>query len=314
MTMTKVKDRFFATRPWSSSCCAQPAFLGDLLIFHVLRDAGGFAVDWLLRALAVVEMVVAQAGLNVVDNLSDYRRRFDPADNTGARHSFVDQGLTHGGLFLLIGVLVAVDLAIAVYFPAAGGGGVLWLVILSGAFLLFFCTAPPASLKYQALGGTSSSSTSEASAAPSVRSACRRQALASRRALALSVLLFSVPVASMGDVILDANNTGDAGEDRKVKAVAFAGLMGEAGGGALEHSLVFGSFLVALVPAPILSTPLILVTLLPAPIACHLLYKLRHEDTVPREDHDRVDLDGASLNGVLCTLYGGSPAVGLTVL
>jgi hypothetical protein len=45
-----------------------------------------------------------------------------------------------------------------------------------------------------------------------------------------------------------------------------------------------------------------------------LLYKLRHKAPVPRADYDRVDLDGAGLNLVFCTLHVGAPALGLTVL
>ena len=83
---------------------------------------------------------------------------------------------------------------------------------------------------------------------------------------------------------------------------------------ALEHFLVFGSFLVALVLAPILLTPLTLVPLLSVPIAWRLLYKLRHKESVPRPDYERVDLDGARRNLVICTLSVGARALGLTVL
>lgn len=311
--MVKVKGYFFATRPWSFSCCAQPAFLGNLLAFHLLRDAGGFSFDWLTLALTVVGMVVAQAGCNMVNDYFDYRWRCDLADNTGARNPFLDPGLTHRGLFLLIGALVAVDVAIAVYYLVTVGGWVLWVILAAAAFMLFFYTAPPISLKYHALGdlfiilisglgGTFGSFYVQAAGTPYTL----RQAM--------TVLLFSVPVAFMGDVILNANNTRDVSDDRRVKAVTFAGLVGETGGVALEHFLVFGSYLVALVLAPIYLTPLTLMTLLSAPIAYRLLYKLRHKDTVPREDYDRVDLDGASLNLVFCTLYVGALAVGLTVL
>jgi 1,4-dihydroxy-2-naphthoate octaprenyltransferase len=313
VTLSKVKAYFFATRPWSFSCCAQPAFLGNLLAYHLLAGSAGFAFDWLTLALTVVGMVVAQAGCNMVNDYFDYRLRCDLADNTGAHNPFLEGGLNHRGLSVLLGALLAVDLAIAVYFLVTVGGWVLWLLIAAGAFMLFFYTAPPISLKYHALGdlfiilisglgGTFGSFYVQAAGTPyTVRQG-------------MTVLLFSLPVAFMGDVILNANNTRDASEDRKVKAVTFAGLVGEAGGVALEHFLVFGSYLVALVLAPILLTPLTLVTLLSAPIAYRLLYKLRHKATVPRADYDRVDLDGASLNLVFCTLYVGALALGLTVL
>jgi 1,4-dihydroxy-2-naphthoate octaprenyltransferase len=313
VTLSKARGYFFATRPWSFSCCAQPAFLGNLLAYYLLQDSAGFAFNWVTLVLTLVGMVVAQAATNLVNDYFDYRLQCDLADNTGAHNCFLTGELPHRGLFLLTGALVAVDVAIAAYYLVVVGGWVLWVIVAAAAFMLFFYTAPPISLKYHALGdlfiilisglgGTFGSFYVQAAGTPYTL----RQAM--------TVLLFSLPVAFMGDVILNANNTRDAAEDRKVKAVTFAGLVGEAGGVALEHVLVFGSYLIALVLAPILLTPLTLVTLLSAPIAYRLLYKLRHKATVPRADYDRVDLDGASLNLVFCTLYVGALALGLTVL
>jgi 1,4-dihydroxy-2-naphthoate octaprenyltransferase len=311
--MVKVKGYFFATRPWSFSCCAQPALLGNLLAWHLLQDAPGFAFNWLTVALTTIGMVVAQAATNLVNDYFDYRWKCDLEDNTGARNPFFDPRVTHRGLLILTAVLVAVDVAIAAYYLAAVGGWVLWVIVAAAAFMLFFYTAPPISLKYHALGdlfiilisglgGTFGAFYTQAAGTPyTVRQA-------------LTVLLFSVPVAFMGDVILNANNTRDVSDDRKVKAFTFAGVVGEAGGVALEHFLVFGSFLVALVLAPLLLTPLPLVTLLSVPIAWRLRYKLRNKERVPRAEYDRVDLDGASLNLVFCTLYVGALALGLTVL
>ncbi|MBS1195907.1 MAG: 1,4-dihydroxy-2-naphthoate octaprenyltransferase [Actinobacteria bacterium] len=313
MAWVKVKAYFFATRPWSFSCCAQPAFLGNLLAWHLLRDAGGFTFNWLTLALTVVGMVVAQAATNLVNDYFDYRWKCDLVGNTGARNPFFDPRVTHGGLLVLTAALVLADAALAVYYLVVVGGWVLWVILAAAAFMLFFYTAPPISLKYHALGdlfiilisglgGTFGAFYVQAAGTPyTVRQA-------------LTVLLFCLPVAFMGDVILNANNTRDVSEDRKVKAFTFAGVVGEAGGVALEHFLVLGSYLVALVLAPILLTPLTLVTLLSVPIAWRLLYKLRHKEAVPREAYDRVDLDGASLNLVFCTLYVGALALGLTVL
>jgi 1,4-dihydroxy-2-naphthoate octaprenyltransferase len=313
VTLTKVKGYFFATRPWSFSCCAQPAFLGNLLAYYLLSESAGFTFNWLTLVLTLVGLVVAQAGCNMINDYFDCRLGCDLADNTGAHNCFLTGELPHRGLFLLLGALVAIDGAIAVYYLVVVGGWVLWLIVAAAAFMLFFYTAPPISLKYHALGdlfiilisglgGTFGAFYVQAAGTPyTVRQA-------------LTVLLFCLPVAFMGDVILNANNTRDVSEDRKVKAFTFAGVVGEAGGVALEHFLVLGSYLVALVLAPILLTPLTLVTLLSVPIAWRLLYKLRHKQAVPREAYDRVDLDGASLNLVFCTLYVGALALGLTVL
>ena len=313
MTESRLKGYLFATRPWSFSCSAQPAFLGSLLASHLLLDASGFSFDWLILALTVVGMVAAQAACNVVNDYFDYRWRCDVANNTGARNPFLGPGLTHRGLFAVLGGLLAADLAIAVYFLFAVGGWVLWFLVLFGFFMVVFYTAPPISLKYHALGdlfiiltnglaGTFGAFYVQAAGTPfSVRQA-------------MTVLLFSIPVSFMGDVILNANNTRDAVEDRKVGAVTFAGLVGETGGVAYEHFLVFGSFLVALVLAPIFLTPLTLATLLAVPIAHRLLFKLRNRTSIDREAYERVDLDGARLNLVFCSLYVGSLAVGLTLL
>jgi 1,4-dihydroxy-2-naphthoate octaprenyltransferase len=309
----KLKGYFFATRPWSFSCSAQPAFLGSLLAYHLLREAPGFSFDWLTLALTVVGMVVAQAACNLINDLFDYRWNCDLPDNSGARNPFFDPALTKRGLLVVIGGLLTVDLAIAGYFLAAVEGWVLWFLILLGAFMVVFYTAPPISLKYHALGdlfiiltnglaGTFGAFYVQAAGVPFTLHQ------------SFTVLLFSLPVSFMGDVILNANNTRDVPEDRKVKAISFAGLVGEAGGVALEHFLVFGSFLVSLILAPMFLTPLTLVTLLTVPMAHRLLHKLRHRAAVDPAAYDRVDLDGAALNLVFCSLYVGSLALGLTIL
>ena len=313
MTWAKLKGYFFATRPWSFSCSAQPAFLGSLLAYHLLKGGPAFSFDWLALALTVVGMVAAQAACNLVNDYFDHRWSCDLPDNSGARNPFFDSALTRRGLLGVLGGLLAADLAIAAYFLATVGGWALWSVILLGAFMVVFYTAPPISLKYHALGdlfiilvnglaGTFGAFYVQAAGTPFTA----RQAL--------TVLLFAIPVAFMGDVILNANNTRDVPDDRKVKAISFAGLVGEAGGVALEHFLVFGSFLVAVVLAPIFLTPLTLVTLLTVPMAHRLLHKLRHRAAVDPAAYERVDLDGAALNLVFCSLYVGALALGLTVL
>jgi len=313
VTWSKCKGYFFATRPWSFSCSAQPAFLGSLLAFHLLQGAAGFSFNWLILALTVVGMVVAQAACNMINDYYDHRWRCDLPQNSGARNPFFDPGLTSRGLLVLLGALLAADLAIAVYFVATVGGWVLWFLVLFGAFMVVFYTAPPISLKYHALGdlfiiltnglaGTFGAFYVQAAGTPFTA----RQVL--------TVLLFSIPVSFMGDVILNANNTRDVSEDRKVRAISFAGLVGETGGVALEHFLVVGSFLVALVLAPIFLTPLSLVTLLTVPMAYRLLHKLRNRASVDPAAYERVDLDGAALNLVFCSLYVGGLAVGLVVL
>jgi 1,4-dihydroxy-2-naphthoate octaprenyltransferase len=310
---SKLKGYFFATRPWSFSCSAQPAFLGSLLAFHLVGGAPGSSFNWFTLALTVLGMVVAQAACNMINDYFDYRWRCDLPGNSGAQNSHFNPELTTRGLLGLLGGLLVLGLAIAVYFLVVVGGWVLWFLILFGAFMVVFYTAPPISLKYHALGdlfiiltnglaGTFGAFYIQAAGMPFTA----RQVL--------TVLLFSIPVSFMGDVILNANNTRDISEDRKVRAISFAGLVGEAGGVALEHFLVFGSFLVALVLAPIFLTPLTLVTLLTVPRAHRLLHKLRHRDAVDPAAYDRVDLDGAALNLVFCSLYVGGLAVGLTVL
>jgi 1,4-dihydroxy-2-naphthoate octaprenyltransferase len=308
-----VKGYFFATRPWSFSCSAQPALLGSILAYHYLAGAAGFSFNWVTLALTLVGMVIAQAVCNLVNDYFDHRWRCDLPQNSGARNPFFDPRVSTRGLLGLIAGLAAVGLAIAGYFLVTIGGWILWVLIPAGALMVVFYTAPPISLKYHALGdltiiltnglgGTFGAFYVQGSGAPFTV----RQGLA--------VLLFSVPVSFMGDVILNANNTRDVSEDRKVKAISFAGLVGEAGGVALEHFLVFGSFLVALVLAPIFLTPLTLVTLLAAPMAHRLLYKLRHRAAIDPVAYERVDLDGAALNLVFCSLYVGALAVGLTLL
>jgi 1,4-dihydroxy-2-naphthoate octaprenyltransferase len=310
---SRVKGYFFATRPWSFSCSAQPALLGSLLAYHLLGGAPGFSFNWLTLALTVVGMVVAQAACNMINDYFDHRWHCDLPGNSGAQNSYFNPGLTTRGLLGLLGGLLVADLAIAVYFLVVVGGWVLWFLILFGAFMVVFYTAPPISLKYHALGdlfiiltnglaGTFGAFYVQAAGTPFTM----RQVG--------TVLLFSIPVSFMGDVILNANNTRDVSEDRKAKAISFAGLVGEAGGVALEHFLVFGSFLVALVLAPIFLTPLTLVTLLTVPMAHRLLHKLRNRTAVDPAAYDRVDLDGAALNLVFCSLYVGALAVGLIVL
>jgi len=313
VSWSTVKGYFFATRPWSFSCSAQPAFLGSILAYHYLAGDSAFSFNWVTLALTLAGMVIAQAVCNLVNDYFDHRWQCDLPENSGARNPFFDPRVSTRGLLGLTAALAVVDLAIAGYFLATIGGWVLWVLIPAGALMVVFYTAPPISLKYHALGdlsiiltnglaGTFGAFYVQAAGVPFTG----RQALA--------VLLFSLPVSFMGDVILNANNTRDVSEDRKVRAISFAGLVGEGGGVALEHFLIYGSFLVSLVLAPIFLTPLTLVTLLAVPRAHRLLHKLRHRADIDPADYDRVDLDGAALNLVFCSLYVSALAVGLTLL
>jgi len=313
VSWSTVKGYFLATRPWSFSCSAQPALLGSILAYHYLGGDAAFSFSWATLALTVAGMVIAQAVCNLVNDYFDHRWRCDLPQNSGARNPFFDPRLSTGGLLGLTAGLAVVDLAIAGYFLATVGGWVLWVLIPAGALMVVFYTTPPISLKYHALGDLSIILTNGLAGTFGAFYVQAAGVLFSGRQ-ALAVLLFSVPVSFMGDVILNANNTRDVFEDRKVKAVSFAGLVGEGGGVALEHFLIYGSFLVSLVLAPVFLTPLTLVTLLAVPMAHRLLYKLRHRAAIDPVAYDRVDLDGAALNLVFCSLYVGALAVGLTVL
>jgi 1,4-dihydroxy-2-naphthoate octaprenyltransferase len=119
--------------------------------------------------------------------------------------------------------------------------------VAAAAFMLFFYTAPPISLKYHALGdlfiilisglgGTFGAFYVQAAGTPyTVRQA-------------MTVLLFSLPVAFMGDVILNANNTPTCPRVH-IKAVSFMAWW-ESGRGGPGTSGV-RPLLVALVLAPI---------------------------------------------------------------
>src|SRR4030042_3828409 len=148
----KVKGCFFAPRPWSFSCSAQPAFLGSLLAFYYQQDAPGFTFNWVTLTLTVVGMVAAQAACNLINDYYDHRWRCDQPGNSGARNPFFDRGLSARGLLTLLAGLMAVDVAIAAYFLATVGGWLLWLLVLFGGFMVVFYTAPPVRLKYPALG------------------------------------------------------------------------------------------------------------------------------------------------------------------
>lgn len=314
MSKSKARAYVTATRPWSFTCSSMPALLGGVTAYYLYKDTPGFSFSWVNFFLTVVGMIAAQAACNLINDYYDYKMRCDHLGNLGVRNPFLQPALSHRTLLVETLSILFVAFLVALYFIITVNLVILWLVLF-GLFTCVFYTAPPISLKYHALGdlfiilafGFATTFGAFYVQAWTVFSFSRPELLV--------VLLYAVPVAFMGDAMLNANNTRDIGEDRSENVLTFAGLVGETLAWVYEHFLVVGSFLVSILLILFFRlTPLTLVTLLAVPAAHKLLYKMRNRASIDREAYARVDLDSARVHLIYCSLYVCSMALGALLL
>ncbi len=134
--------------------CVFPMTLMSGLIGGLLAAATTPAPAWGLFALALVGIVVAHAGNNMINDWFDLSGGVDTAEYTRALyapHPILSGLISKRGLLLAIALTNVIDLAILLVLTAARG----WPVVvfaLAGLFISVFYVAPPFKLKHHGLG------------------------------------------------------------------------------------------------------------------------------------------------------------------
>lgn len=131
-----------------------PVILATLLAW---RETG--RIDWVRFALALVGVVGAHAGANLMNDFYDFQLGADQINPNRNRFSggspHLVQGLEKPSVFFGLGVLsfsVACACGVALMWMVDRGFGPVAVIALAGFILAFFYTAPPLKLVYRGFG------------------------------------------------------------------------------------------------------------------------------------------------------------------
>lgn len=128
--------------------------IGAMLAIGVARTTGAVTVDYGLTAIAIIGLVLAHAGNNMIN---DYFDTTGGVDTEGyvralyAPHPILSGWVTKRQLATAILVVNAIGAAIMLYLAAARGPLVI-VFALAGLFVSVFYVAPPLRLKHHGLG------------------------------------------------------------------------------------------------------------------------------------------------------------------
>jgi 1,4-dihydroxy-2-naphthoate octaprenyltransferase len=142
------------TRAAVFSMTATSGLIGALLAVGAARLTGEVTVNWPLLILAVVGLVVAHAGNNMINDYFDLEGGVDTDDYVRALyapHPILSGWVTKRQLGAAILLVNAIDLAIMLVLFAARGPLVIAFA-LAGLFISVFYVAPPIRLKHIGLG------------------------------------------------------------------------------------------------------------------------------------------------------------------
>lgn len=142
------------TRAAVFSMTVTSGLIGGLLAVGAAQLTGEVSVHWGLLVLAIVGLVVAHAGNNMINDYFDLEGGVDTDDYVRALyapHPILSGWVTKRQLGTAILLVNAIDLAILAFFVTQRG----WLVVpfaLGGLFISVFYVAPPVRLKHIGLG------------------------------------------------------------------------------------------------------------------------------------------------------------------
>ena len=142
------------TRASVFSMTATSGLIGGLLAIGTARLTGEVSVNWAYLALALVGLVVAHAGNNMINDYFDLETGVDTDEYVRAQyapHPILSGWVTKAGLRNAILFVNAVDLAVLIALVAARGPLVA-VFALAGLFVSVFYVAPPITLKRRGLG------------------------------------------------------------------------------------------------------------------------------------------------------------------
>ena len=142
------------TRAAVFSMTATSGLIGGLLAVGAARLTGEVSIDWALLLLAIIGLVVAHAGNNMINDYFDLEGGVDTDDYVRALyapHPILSGWVTKRQLGAAILLVNAIDLGIMLVLFAARGPLVIAFA-LAGLFISVFYVAPPIRLKHIGLG------------------------------------------------------------------------------------------------------------------------------------------------------------------
>ena len=203
------KDWMLATRPWSFPASSMP-----VLVTLAYLQWKGLAVDWLIGAWTIVNIVVFHAAGNTWSDYFDYKRGVDREDTIGGMSIVSGQFQASeikrfAWVLLLVAVAMGIGLLLCTGLPTLYFGLAGCLLILAYPWL-----------KYHALGDADIFLTY------SVLPILGTTFVATGN-IYLPALWLSVPIGLITVGILHANNARDIEPDRRAGIFTFAMLVGK---------------------------------------------------------------------------------------
>lgn len=298
---TGIKVYWLATRPFAFTASVTPILLGTAIAW--VENRAFNALDFLL---ALIGAMAIHAVANLVGDRYDLRKGLDRPDNYGAINILL-RGLisdrAHRNLTL---AMVALSVAIAVFFVATAGSFILWLCIF-GLISAVFYTAPPVNFKYVGLGDFGvflSFGILMTVGAYFVQT----------HTFSWDPVIFAIPIGLLVDAILHSNNYRDIDGDRIAGIRTIAMMLGHSGALKMYYVLVVGAFLS--IPLMILFaklTPFALVTYVTIPVALKVLRKANARTSLEPAVFGIIDVETAQLHMMFGLLLTAGIVIGCFV-
>lgn len=263
-----IKDWIIATRPWSFTASALPAFVAFVYTIHVHPDS---LQNWALGAIAIIGAVIFHAGGNLLSDYSDYKYGVDREGTIGtdiltSKLFAPKQILAYGSAFVAIGIAMGL-------FLVSQTGLILLGIGLFGTIGTVFYYK----FKFKALGDLLIFLVY----GPTIMLGTGYVVLGS---IDWTLLLVSFPMTFITVNILHSNNTRDIRSDKFAEIKTFAMLIGIKASIIQYYVLTILSYLSVVLMVIFNILPVItLITFLTIPIAvknCKAMAKVANEDDV----------------------------------
>lgn len=138
-----VKDWVIATRPWSFTVSALPAFVAMMYTIHVYSSNGS---NWILGIIAIIGAVIFHAGGNLLSDYHDFRHGVDRDGTVGT--DTLTSGLFAPKQILVYGwTFVAIGIALGLFLVWQAGTELIWIGLLGLIGTVFYYR-----FKFKALG------------------------------------------------------------------------------------------------------------------------------------------------------------------
>ena len=279
---TAAKMWWFAARPYSFTASVIPVLLGSAVAAMQMSKDEHFR--WGMMILCVVGTVLAQAGTNLLNDYTDYKKGLDvdPPDAAPGGSWVLPLGwmrpeqIKRGSIvsFALASIIGAVLVLMSP--PEAQ----MWILGIAGFGLLsgIAYTGLPVALKYQALG--------DVQVMLSMGFGITLGAfILQAHHFDVMPLLYAVPIALLIDAILHGNNLRDIDVDRRAGVATLVTLIGGRAAQFYMYFLVGGAyvFTIAMVATRAFPVPLLAVVL-SAPLAMKVLRTTAAWPNIPPHD------------------------------